>query len=90
MWKVTEAMSYGLPCVLSTVAAEGVEITDGEEALVAKDENDFVQKTIQLYQDKAVWTRIREHELKHVRENCDPFVMEKKLDQFLKNVSPSL
>jgi GT2 family glycosyltransferase len=89
MWKVTEAMSYALPCVLSTVAAEGVEITDGEEALIANDEHDFVEKTIRLYQEKALWTRIRERELQYVAENCDPLVWERNLGQFLNRVSQS-
>jgi glycosyltransferase involved in cell wall biosynthesis len=87
MWKVTEAMSHGLPCVLSKVAAEGVEATDGEEAVVANDENEFVEKTIRLYQDKTLWSRIRERELEYIAMNCDPTSMQKKLGDFLREVS---
>jgi GT2 family glycosyltransferase len=87
MWKVTEAMSYGLPCVLSTVAAQGLRITDGKEALVAHDECEFVEKTLQLYQDGTLWNWIRKHELEYVAENCDPVTMEKRLDEFLKKIS---
>ena len=89
MWKVTEAMSYGLPCVLSTVAAQGLEIRDGEEALMAVDDDDFVKKAARLYQDGALWTRIREHELEYVAKNCDPAEMENKLGEFLDRVSAS-
>jgi len=87
MWKVTEAMSYGLPCVLSAVAAEGLEIVDGEAALIAGDDDDFVKKAARLYQDRALWTRIREHELEHVAKNCDPAAMEKTLDDLLRRAS---
>lgn len=89
MWKVTEAMSYGLPCVLSTVAAQGLEIRDGEEALVAVDDDDFVKKAAQLYQDEALWTHTRERELEYVAKNCDPVAMERKLGEFLDRVSAS-
>jgi len=89
MWKVTEAMSYGLPCVLSTVAAQGLEIRDGEEALRAVDDDDFVKKAARLYQDRALWTHIREHELEYVAKNCDPAAIEKKLGEFLDRVSAS-
>jgi glycosyltransferase involved in cell wall biosynthesis len=87
MWKVTEAMSYGLPCVLSTVAAQGLEIRDGEEALIAVDDDDFVKKTAQLYQDRPLWTRTREHELEYVAKNCDPAATEKTLDDLLRRAS---
>jgi len=87
MWKVTEAMSHGLPCVLSTVAAQGLEIRDGEEALIAVDDDDFAKKAARLYQDMALWTRTREHELEYVAKNCDPAAMEKTLDDLLRRAS---
>jgi len=89
MWKVTEAMSHGLPCILSTVAAQGLEIVDGEAALIAVDDDDFVKKAAHLYQDRPSWIHIREHELEYVAKNCDPAAMEKKLGEFLDRVSAS-
>jgi GT2 family glycosyltransferase len=87
MWKVTEAMSLGLPCVLSAVAAEGLEIKDGEDALIACDEGEFIEKTIQLYNDKALWADVRKRALDYVARNCDPTGMEEKLDHLLRQAS---
>ncbi len=87
MWKVTEAMSYGIPCVLSAVAAQGMEISDGKEALVASDEKDFIEKTLRLYQDETLWSRIRERELEYIAKSCDPAALEKSLDGLLKQFS---
>jgi glycosyltransferase involved in cell wall biosynthesis len=86
MWKVTEAMSHGLPCVLSTIAAQGIAITDGEEALVANDEKDFIEKSVRLYQDNALWNHIRKRELEYIANNNDPALMDKRLREFLEGV----
>jgi len=86
MWKVTEAMSYGLPSVLSGVAAQGLQIRDGEEALIAHDEQNFIEKTIKLYLDEDLWNRIRKRELEYIAKNCDPVAMDKRLSDFLKQV----
>jgi predicted O-linked N-acetylglucosamine transferase (SPINDLY family) len=64
-----------------------LEIRDGEEALIARDEEDFVEKTVRLYQNKALWTRIRELGLAYIAKNCDPSQMEKRLGAFLQKVS---
>lgn len=90
MWKVTEAMSLGLPCVLSAVAAEGLEIKDREEALIARDDGEFIEKTIQLYNDKALWADVRRQALDYVATNCDPTGMEEKLDYLLRQASRSV
>jgi GT2 family glycosyltransferase len=87
LWKVTEAMSYGLPCVLSMTAAQGLEIRDGDEALIARDEDDMVEKIVRLYQDKALWRHVRENGLEYVTKNCDPTLVEERLGAFLKKIS---
>lgn len=82
-------MSYGLPCVLSMAAAQGLEITNGDEALIACDEKDMVEKTVRLYHDKALWSHVRERGLEYVAKNCDPSMIEERLDAFLKKTSQS-
>ncbi len=86
MWKVTETMSYGLPCVLSALAAQGIHVTDGEEALVAYDDKDFIEKTVRLYRDKKLWGHIRKRELDYVSKNHDPDAMTKELDSLLRKI----
>jgi GT2 family glycosyltransferase/glycosyltransferase involved in cell wall biosynthesis/predicted O-methyltransferase YrrM len=84
MWKITEAMSYGIPCVLSEVAAQGIEAHDGVEALVAKDDHEFVERTIRLYTDETKWNNIRQNGLEYIARNCDPSETKRKLGEFLK------
>jgi glycosyltransferase involved in cell wall biosynthesis len=53
--KVTEALAWGLPCVTTPAGAEGMDLVDGEEVLVAADARSFVAQVARLYGDAALW-----------------------------------
>ncbi len=86
MLKVVEAMAAGLPCVVSAIGADGLALTDGQEALVARSDDDFVEKTVRLYSDPQLWSGIRKGGLEFVEKNFNPTNMGKKLDDFLKSI----
>jgi glycosyltransferase involved in cell wall biosynthesis len=56
--KVGRSLGYGCPVVLSPVAAEGIRLTDGNEALIASDDGEFADAVVRLYQDQALWHRL--------------------------------
>ena len=41
--KIIEAFSYGMPVITTTIGVEGLNYTDGENVLIADDENSFVK-----------------------------------------------
>ncbi len=86
MLKLVEAMAAGLPCVVSATGAHGLSLTDEQEALVARSDDDFVEKTVRLYGDAQLWSHIRKGELEFVEKNFGPANMEKNLDDFLKSI----
>jgi len=49
--KIVEAMASGVPVVSTTVGAQGLAATDGQQLLVADTPEQFVQKTVRLLQD---------------------------------------
>ncbi len=56
--KVLLAFAEGLPCVMSGIAAEGLELPAAiRELLVAADEEAFVRKAVRFYTDSTVWTQ---------------------------------
>ena len=59
--KVLLSMGYGVPVVASTIAAEGIPVTDGRDMLIADDADRFSDKIVQLYHDEALWQRISEN-----------------------------
>lgn len=58
--KIGTAMAVGLPVVASSLAAEGMSLTDGENILVADGAEAFAGAVVDIYQDQALWNRISE------------------------------
>ena len=58
--KVVGALAFGVPCVLSPVAAEGTGIRDGQEALIAETAAEWVESIAGLYEDRSKWLKIHE------------------------------
>jgi glycosyltransferase involved in cell wall biosynthesis len=54
--KLIEAMSYGIPTVVSRLIAGQLELSDGVEVLVADDSLDFAKKLVELYQNESCGT----------------------------------
>jgi GT2 family glycosyltransferase len=67
--KVLESMAYGLPAVLTEVAAEGTGLTHGISTLIAQKPHEWVDSIIRLYDDEALWNRFAANELALVKEN---------------------
>jgi glycosyltransferase involved in cell wall biosynthesis len=80
--KVIEAMAHGVPCVVSQLLADQLEVTDGEEALVAADAKELVERVSRLYRDRRLWRRVQQRGLRFV-ERYDPDDMREKLSRIL-------
>ena len=59
--KIGTAMAVGLPVVATSLAAEGMSLTDGENILVADDADALAAAIARTYQDEALWNRISEN-----------------------------
>jgi hypothetical protein len=51
-------MSFGVPSVISTVAAEGMGLGDGREVLIADRDVEFAAAVVRLYTDEKMWHRL--------------------------------
>lgn len=58
--KVLEALSRGIPSVLSPVAAEGIGLRDGQECFIARTSDDWLSAIQRLQTDDALWQRMSE------------------------------
>lgn len=59
--KVLEAMSYGLPVVMTPVAAEGAHARPDEDALIAATPAEFAAAIVRLYHDDELWRRLSQN-----------------------------
>ncbi|MCW4454282.1 glycosyltransferase family 4 protein [Flavobacterium sp. MXW15] len=67
--KVNTAMSHGLPVVMTAIAAEGMFIEDGRDALLADDAQSFADACVRLYQDAALWESLSVNGQRNVQEH---------------------
>lgn len=56
--KIGTAMTVGLPVVGTSLAAEGMSLSDGENILVADGPEAIANAVARIYQDEALWDRI--------------------------------
>jgi GT2 family glycosyltransferase/glycosyltransferase involved in cell wall biosynthesis len=56
--KISTAMSYGLPVVATTCGAEGMEMVEGEEVLIADTPADLAAACVRVYRDPDLWQRL--------------------------------
>ncbi len=81
--KVNQSMSYGVPCVLTTVAAEGMELVAGEDALIADDAAGFAAAVVRLYRDESLWKRLAAGSLRNIEKVFSLRVAEERLRAIL-------
>lgn len=65
--KVNQAMSHGLPVVLTTIAAEGMHITQDVDGLLADTPEDFAAAVLRAYRDEALWLRLSDAGPENIR-----------------------
>ena len=63
--KVATTMGMGIPCVCTTIAAEGMHLHNGEQALLADTPEDFAGAVIKLYTDAEFWRAIASNGYRH-------------------------
>lgn len=67
--KINMSMSYGMPVIATTMAVEGMHLTDGDDVLIADEPQAFAQAFLRLQRDPSIWQRISEHGIENIRKH---------------------
>ncbi|MBB3225847.1 glycosyltransferase involved in cell wall biosynthesis [Luteibacter sp. Sphag1AF] len=67
--KVNQAMSHGLPVVATGIAAEGMYLVHGENAMIADAPADFASAVLAAYTDADLWLKLSDAAMENVREH---------------------
>ncbi len=67
--KVISAISHGLPCVLSSVAAEGMALENNKHALIGDNPKEVVRHIKTLYKDEQFWQQVSKNALEFAQQN---------------------
>ena len=66
--KLIDTMAAGLPFVTTPTGAEGLGLGDLEDVLVAEDPVELARRSLDLYRDPELWTRVQTGLLERVEE----------------------
>jgi GT2 family glycosyltransferase/SAM-dependent methyltransferase/glycosyltransferase involved in cell wall biosynthesis len=58
--KVAMTMGAGVPCVCTTIAAEGMSLESNVHTLIEDDARAFADAVVRVYRDEALWARLSE------------------------------
>ncbi len=56
--KISQAIASGLPTIATTVAADGMCLTDQTSVLIADDAENFAAKILDLYENESLWNSL--------------------------------
>jgi GT2 family glycosyltransferase/glycosyltransferase involved in cell wall biosynthesis len=81
--KVLASLGYGVPCVATTIACEGIGLRHGKNILVADSPEEYAKAVINLYTSANLWTALSKEGQAWIRQNYSrPVVASKLLDVF--------
>lgn len=75
--KVVSSLMHGLPCVMTRIASEGLDLRDDEDCLIADTPWALARALIRLHEDPVLWQRLaingyaavaERHDINRVRE----------------------
>lgn len=70
--KIGQALEFQLPVVSTSIGAEGMQLVDGENALLADDPKLFADKIVELYTNETLWKKIQSKS----EESLSPFSLD--------------
>jgi O-antigen biosynthesis protein len=78
--KINQSMAFGVPVVATSVAAEGMELKDHEDILLADQPEDFAGALVELYESEDLWNRLSENGIEKTRALYSSDAARKKLE----------
>lgn len=70
--KINMAMSHGVPVIGTSIAVEGMRLTDGVDVLTAEAPKDFAAAYTRLAANASLWSELSDRSLQHVAEHFSP------------------
>jgi len=83
--KINQSMAWGVPVVATSVAVEGMELTSGEDVLVADEPEEFAQALVTLYESPELWNRLSQNGIEKTRSLYSVQVARERLERLFNN-----
>ena len=79
--KINLSMGFGVPVVATSLAVEGMALSDHEDILVADEPEDFARALIELYESEKLWNRLSENGIKKTKARYSVPAVRKRLSR---------
>jgi glycosyltransferase involved in cell wall biosynthesis len=81
--KILTSLGYGVPCIATGIATEGIGLKDGEDILIADTPAAFAETVVRVFTTPESWNLLSRNGLDFIRQNYSrPVVSSKLLDVF--------
>lgn len=67
--KVLSSLTHGVPCICTSIAAEGMQLGSDGGILVADAPEDFAALVVRAYRDEPLWQQLSADGLRHAEEH---------------------
>jgi O-antigen biosynthesis protein len=84
--KILTSLGFGVPCVATAIAAEGIGLIDGKHTLIANSTMEFVAAVINLYNSPDLWSALSKDGQEWIKQNYSREVVKTKLLDVFKNI----
>lgn len=84
--KILQAFALGKPVVSTSLGAEGIEVVDNENILIADTQDVFAKKVIHLLRDKKLQEKLIKNSFKFVTAKYSLDILKNKLDGLFKEI----
>jgi len=78
--KILEAMAAGMPVISTSIGAEGLNVTNGDNILLADEPSDFADAVLRVFLDKDLARSLSENGRRLVESQYDWRIIARKLD----------
>ena len=83
--KINQSMAYGLPCVATPPAVEGMHLEWNREILVAREPYDFAQAVAELYSHESLWSAVARDSVASIERDYSMEVARKGVEDLLQS-----
>jgi O-antigen biosynthesis protein len=87
--KVGEALAHGLPCVTTTIGAEGMGLAHNESAMIAATPQAFAAAIVELYTNNELWQRLADKGYAHIAAHFAPETVAPIINDSIKELDAS-
>src|SRR3989344_967311 len=84
--KILASMASGLPVISTKVGVEGLAVKESQHVLIAKDENEFVHKTLAILKNETQYKAIQKNAFSLVKQHYSWKAIAQKLENVYRSI----